>query len=316
VEGNESERFEYGYDAELRVSMVTRFRDVGNVATELQSVSYSYYSGISGDFGGAGSLRSVEVREQQSGGQTAYRRFHYRYYRTGESNGIAYGMKLAIGPRNYALLQSAGQDPETMATSLLVGSGAHANRVDKYFEYDTAGRVTKQVLRTSEEDGSGTYLYAYTPRSAPPATPGPNDWLMKTVETQPDGSQNVVYTNKNGDLLLKAAKSSAAAVDQWVNAYRYDANWRLTWRVTPSAMQPVGGAWYAESNTDLLGFAGGNSPYVRDAEGLINRWEYYGSTDPQIGAVEGYLYRELVQVGELGTPTVKRVITHVGHASK
>jgi hypothetical protein len=310
----EIEAFVYGYTSAGLLSSVERRRVTGGAEVVSQSVSYGYYGGAVGENGDADALRRVVVYDQQRG---VVRRFHYRYYRAGESaGGGLHSLKLAIGPRNYERLLAAGQDPETMATSLLVGSGAYANRVDKYFEYDSSGRVTKQALRTADEDGSGTYQYAYAPRSAPPTTPGPNDWLMKTVETQPDGSQNVVYTNKNGDVLLKAAKASASATSQWVNAYRYDANWRLTWHVTPAAMQPVSGAWYAEVHTDLLDFSGGNSPYVNDVAGQINRWEYYGSTDPQVGAVEGYLYRELMQVGEMGTPTIKRVLTHVGHNSK
>ncbi len=189
-----------------------------------------------------------------------------------------------------------------------------ATYADKAFQYDnTSGRVTRQVLQTADLDGSGTFTYAYQTRTV--TSPGPNDWLMRTTETLPDSSQNVVYTNQQGQILLKAGKASSGATQAWIDAYRYDSNWRMTWHITPAAMQQSGGVWYNETYTDLLGYVlNGTSAYVQPSAGLIEVFTYYTTTDGN-GAVAGYPQYLQRKIGQNGTPSMVKTWTYVAHTA-
>lgn len=275
----------------------------GGTPDVVRQVTYGYDALL-------GQLRSAEVKD---GAGVTLRRFHYRYYTTTEPGSYLGMLKLAIGPRNYARAVQAGLDPESTSTT----DAQLLPFADKVFQYDNQRRVTQQVLRTPDVDGSGTYTYAYTARSSPPGTPGPNDWLMQFVETQPDGSVNTVFTNQAGDVLFKQTQASSGGAVVAVDAYSYTSQWRLAWHITGAALQPVSGAYFSTSYTDLIGLvdAGGGwlngSPYVRDTVGLIERWTYYTTTGS--GAADGYIDQALVQQGELGTPTLVKRYTYTSH---
>ena len=61
---------------------------------------------------------------------------------------------------------------------------------DNYFEYDSARRATKEKVA----GGTQQYTFAYTTQS--PTQSDYNQWRQRTVETRPDGSQNIVYTSR------------------------------------------------------------------------------------------------------------------------
>ena len=46
-----------------------------------------------------------------------------------------------------------------------------------------------------------------------------NHWKAKTVETRPDGSEHVVYTNYIGQIVIKELRSGS---DRWIEYRRYD----------------------------------------------------------------------------------------------
>jgi len=307
VANGEVERIVFHMDpARGLITRAERYRDTNGTSTLFESADYTYYTGVVSDFGDADMLRSVRVA---NGANETMRQFHYRYYRSGESGGFPTGLKVAIGPRNYARLVQAGQDPLQIATISLSGAGAHADKVDKYFTYDSAGRVTKQILRTADIDGSGTYTYLYTPRANPPATPGPNDWMMSTRETMPDASVTLVYTNKNGDILLKDRRATLTATNRWIETYWYDDAWRTAWHITPAAIQMIAGKWYNEAVDADLNINPSSSPYIRDNQGLIERWGYFPAGHPHAG----YQKDVWEQVGKLGTPVLQKSYTYVTH---
>lgn len=295
-----------------RLIHLERRQVVNGVPTVVRAADYAYYTGTAGETGPNGSLRAVTVKD---GTGSTLRRFYYTYYLAADANGWMGQLHYAIGPRNMARMVAAGKDPMiiTVADSDLM---AYA---DKAFAYDAYGRVVQQVLKTSDVDGSGTWGYAYTPRPNPPATPGSNDWMMKTVESQPDGSSNVVYTNQNGDVMLKAVVPPGSdGTKVWVRAWRFDSNWHPIWRSQPAAMQPSvpgGTVWWDDTYTDLLNFAGGNSPFVKDSAGVIDTWTYYSTTDPLSGAVQGKVQYQKLQLGETGTPIMVHAYTYTGQAN-
>jgi len=296
-------RFRYRTDGPIE--RVERHRVSGANSTLVQAVNYVYYTGSTGQYGEYDCLKAAQVVDPQG---TLIREYYYRYYREGESGGFSGALRVAIGPRNCARLRQQGQDPLTTTWT----NTALAPYTDKAFTYDGNGRVTQQVLQTSDLEGSGTYGYAYTPRTNPPTDPGPNDWLIKTVETLPDGAQTIVYSNREGQMLLRARLPTAGATAQWVEAWRYNALWRLEWHILPDAFQNVAGQWYNETNTDLIALTSGNSPFIKDNAGQIRRWTYFTSTDLGSGAVAGYPQHEYDQIGDQGALILRKTITYTG----
>ena len=54
-----------------------------------------------------------------------------------------------------------------------------------------------------------TYQFAYSTNNQ--SDDDYNQWRRKTVETRPDGSQNLVFTNHVGQVLLREFRSRAGA---------------------------------------------------------------------------------------------------------
>src|SRR5207248_4288589 len=135
---------------------------------------------------------------------------------------------------------------------------------DNYFEYDTTGRVTKEVVQgegcSTCSGGLGTYTYSY---SGSAFTQGFNNWVYKTVETLPDGNQNLVYCNWSGEVMLKVYHDATTGQD-WDTYYRYDGGGRVVLTAYPSAV-----TGYDETSPDLLVSVGGHYQYLSDTSGLI-----------------------------------------------
>ena len=128
---------------------------------------------------------------------------------------------------------------------------------DEYFEYDSDQRVTWETV----EAGARTFTFAYT---ASGNGDGYNNWHRKTVETLPDESQNIVYTNYIGQVLVQEFRSGA---DRWIEYRRYDEDGRLVLHAQPSACEG-----YDDTQADL----GGETGVLRTADGLVHLYEYYG----------------------------------------
>src|SRR5207302_8355156 len=124
---------------------------------------------------------------------------YYRYYTLGESNGYRHGLKYYFsGPSYDRLYAAVGGDPSSSSDSTVAPFGDH------YFEYDSGQHVTKEIAQAAGASGSGgglgTFIFSYTTSTN---TAGYNSWATKTVETLPDGNQNIVYTNAYGEPMLK-----------------------------------------------------------------------------------------------------------------
>lgn len=290
-----------------RIVAVERCREeVGKATVVIRRVEYAYYGGAPAEFGELGQLQTVTVRDGTvAGPNNILRRFHYRYWRQSTGGGYAGNLRFAVGPRTWERMAAQQLDPTQVTDAVL------ATWADKSFEYDTQARVNKQTLRTPDVDGSGIYQYSYAsnPSVTTPSTAGINVWTSKTTESQPDGSQNIVWCNRVGDVMLKATVDIGGA-RTWLNAYRYTDQGRLSWHLTPAAV-----TGYDETKPDLLDFASGNSPFVPDGAGLIERWTYYATTDAPNGAIAGYVADEMRQIGEMGQPTLDRHTTYTLHTA-
>ena len=80
--------------------------------------------------------------------------------------------------------------------------------------------------------GAGDEAYAYTSSGN---SPGYDSWAMKTVETLPDGNQNIVYTNAFVQVML-LVYHDVTSNQNWETFYQYDTSGRVALEAAPSAV--------------------------------------------------------------------------------
>ncbi|MDW8264105.1 MAG: hypothetical protein RMJ52_02115, partial [Gemmataceae bacterium] len=301
-----------GSNAGLIASITQRRRVDSGPWSTVRKAEYVYYDGVE-PHGSAGDLKKVVVKDAAD---TVLETSYYRYYVAGENNGYEGGLKYVFRPSSYARLAANVANPETASDAQI------APYADHYFEYDDQFRVTKEVAAGAGDDesgGRGTFTFTYTINELGMATmPGgtggpagsgdPNVWLVKTVETLPDGNQHIVYTNANRQAMLKVFQETASS-QQWRTYYRYDASGRLILMGNPSAV-----TGYDETSPDLLVNQWGNYQYLSDTAGLVTTWTYGTVTtasETMPGDAAGRLKQVAVQRGELGTAIPQQDVTYI-----
>jgi hypothetical protein len=207
------------------VASVTLRRKVGAGSWVMISrVAFTYYESSSTNGSSRDLQTSVHQLPNGSGGWTSIKTYYYRYYKDAAGGiGFAHGLKFVLEPEAFRLL-SATTNPLTAADSLV------AQYADFYYEYDGQQRVKLERIKA----GSLTYSFTYTASSNPKAY---NNWQMKTVETLPDGSKNIVYTNHIGQILLKDFTNSSNT-SHWITYNQYDDEvGKVILNAMPSAVQ-------------------------------------------------------------------------------
>ncbi len=182
-----------------------------------------------------------------SGGWENIKTYYYRYYRNSAGGtGFTHGLKFVVEPEAFVLLSADVPDP------FLASDAEVAQFANYYFEYDNLQRVTLERV----DAGTLEYRFAY---SASGNFIGYNNWQTKTVETLPDGSQNIVYTNHLGRVLIKDFVKGS---DHWIEYNRYhDELGTVILYATPAAVEG-----YDESQPDL-----GGPSFYREAFDWISR---------------------------------------------
>ncbi len=263
------------------IESVTLRRNVNGVGWhEIRRASYTYYTSSS-DFGSSDDLETaVQQMPDGSGGWIDLETNYYRYYLDSAGGlGFAHGLRFVLEPEAFRRL-SLVTDPLT-ATDTEVAAYA-----DYYFEYDDEQRV---VLETVEA-GTRTFQFSYT---ASGNLEGYNSWQQKTIETLPDGSQNTVYSNHLGQILLKQFSNGS---DSWTEYHQYDAHDMEILVASPSAVQG-----YDDTRPDL----GGPGTIVKPSAGLVTLTDYYATTTATAstpGGAARYPNHTKVQEGLLGAP--------------
>ena len=165
-----------------------------------------------------------------------------------------------------------------------------AQYADYYLEYDSLRRVTKETVNA----GLYPYTFAYygptsssssggissSSSSSSGIDPTFNQWVAKTIETLPDGNQNIVYTNIVEQIILKVFSSSEG---QWYEYNRFDDMGRIILTASSAAV-----AGYSETNPYLV--------TLRLHDGLITLLDY-SSANPAQPLVD-----KKIQQGSLGDP--------------
>jgi hypothetical protein len=156
--------------------------------------------------------------------------------------------------------------------------------------------------------GRGQFTFSYTVNEAL-ASPGDlNAWVVKTVETLPDGNQNIVYTNAARQVMLRVFKDTATG-QEWRTFYRYDAGGRVILAANPSAV-----TGHDEAFADLLNNQSGNYQYLADTAGLVTTWTFGATTtatETTAGDAAGRLKQVAIRCGELGTPVPQLDVTYI-----
>ena len=195
-----TESFRYDYFTsgaqDGRLNHVTLRRKIDNGAwQDIQRAEYEYY-GSKEKHGSLGDLKRVSKQEPSSGSSWQDTDAHYyRYWKDGDAKGFAHGLKYVVEPESYARISEV-TDP------LLASDSQIAQYADYYYEYNASRRVAKETVQA----GAMSFTFKYSSNSG---ANNHNHWRRKTVETRPDGSQNIVYTNHIGQVLVKRASAPA-----------------------------------------------------------------------------------------------------------
>jgi YD repeat-containing protein len=278
-----------------RLAQVTLKKGPAAAQTTVRYVFYTYYDG-SEAYGTLGDLKTAQTCNASG---VVLGMHYYRYYTSGEANGYAGGLKYYLSPASYDRLAGTVPNPLTATDTQL------APFADNYFQYDSGQRVSLEKVQghgcSACTGGLGQYAFTFTTSSNPD---GYNSWAVKTVETLPDGNQNVVYTNAYGGVMLKSFQSGG---QQWNTFYQYDGQGRVVRMALPSAV-----TGYNDVYADLLASSGSNYTYLSDATGLVVNYDYYSSTTAptrtsvaatapgDAGAVAGNWKGVSLQQGEFG----------------
>jgi YD repeat-containing protein len=295
--------YEYtDFTGDQLLQQITLRRRVGSGNwIDISRVVYAYY-GDSECYGSEGDLKTVTTQVWDGSQWASTGTSLYRYYKTpgatassssssssspSDSSSSSSGGFLGTGIAPPHLLKYVVEPAsyERLATNpnvtdlLTAGDLMVSQYADYYFEYDAQRRVTRE----SVQGGRQTYGFSYSESSHADAY---NAWKYKTVETLPDGNQNIVYSNYAGQTMLLVFKSGS---DQWCEFWKYNDAAQVILHANPSAV-----SGYDEQYADLLHEVSGNYEYLRDSDGLIHTFEYH--------AASGYLTAEKIQQGETGTP--------------
>ncbi len=306
------EEFVYTYTtvgSERLMSTVTLQRTVNSVGpTTVRKVEYSYY-GTGSSSGVEGNLKTSVIKDASNNPLDTW---YYRYYTTDTSTTYAGGLKYVFGPQSYARLAAAVSDPLT-ASDASVEPYADTYFVEYMGSSDT--RVKKMKVQgegcSACTGGVGTFTYTYATNTQTGYSDHFNKWKYKTEERQlgSDGTTvlyvHTVFTNYLGMVMLDATQASGGT-DKWIDFYRYeDTGTTPTGRPELHAF-PSAVSGYDETKHDLLDATTGYL-YLRDTDGLIEKFVYYDNTTatetpaPTAGNAKGYLHQTYVRHGESDT---------------
>ena len=271
-----TEQMVYTYDSSmydpLLTSIVMKQKVNSGAWTNQHKVSFTYY-GYSDSNGVEKSLKSATTANWDGSTWAETGTSLYRYYTSGTSRTL---LKYVVNPASYARLDAdtSVSDPFTASDTKV------AEYADHYFEYDSEKRVTREEV----EGGSRTFTFSYTESAF---SDDPNHWKTKTVETLPDSSQNIVYSNYLGKTMLHVFKSGS---EEWHHFKEYDSDGRVVLEATPAAI-----TGYDDTKADLLDYNSGTSKYayLKDSDGLIRTYTYHTAS--------GYRSSESIKQGQTGT---------------
>lgn len=259
---------------------------------QVRRAAYLYYGDEAN--GSVGDLKSVQVEEWDSASETwlPIRRSYYRYYVSGSPLGFVHGLKYILKPDAVARMVADGLDPESAVDSVL------AQYADNYFEYDGQNRVSLERV----EGGVSEYTFSYWINPASPDFDDVDIWNKRTIETQPDGSQNRVYTNKAGQVLLRILEDGNG--NKWYDFAQYNSRFQKVRSASSAAVASVAEPTIVDLTLEVV---------LKVDDGLVKDQVFFEEDNDTTGAVKGYLEKVTVQKGTGGTPSTLKKIEYDTH---
>jgi RHS repeat-associated protein len=293
VDGTPVEKLAYTYDSSGRRHTVVLSRLQGDGLVDVQTVTYTYYTGTYVDddqFGNKGDLKTV-VTTNVAGDILS--QYYYRYtLQTASFVSVIHpidnrwntlvgsyggGLEYVFDTQALACLAAAVADPYIASNAEVASYALH------YFKYDQERRVV-----THSVQGVGTFTYTYSSNGQ--YSDDANTWVCKTAEKTPDGSVNVVYCNNAGDVILKVTyDNDELNHEEAIKYYQYNTLEQVVLKAEGEAI-----ASYNESNANL-------TVSLSTDSGAIYTYTYGtddSATEASAGDVEGYLKTISVQEGE------------------
>jgi RHS repeat-associated protein len=281
--------------------------------TTVRSIQYAYYPANSA-CGTLGDLKSVTVLD---GNANVIDVKQYRYAVTQVGATVVSRLQGVLdgeGSRRLTEYNRINVKNVTVDTSFIDDIVKSFFR--DWYAFDAQGRVAQHDVQgvgcSACSAGIGTFQYQYT--TNPSWTAGFNIWKTKTVETRPDSTQAITYSNSSGQTLLSVTRTNDGGVIKQYGTYtRYDIRGMSIWTASPDAVTVPSSLADVES-TDLMNDQV-NKPlqYVNDNSGLIEVRTYYGSTtatDQIAGGAGGAVASTAVKRGELGSPITQQEFTY------
>jgi YD repeat-containing protein len=271
----------------------------------IRQASYTYYDGTE-SYGNLGDLKKVVISDANN---NALNTEYYRYYVPSEANGYTHGLKYFFSGDSYKRLAGAYANPEAATNTQA------AIYADNYFEYDAntvngvlKPRVTLEKVQgagcSSCSNGLGQYTFSYF---SSPHGRDYNSWTRKTIETLPDLTQHIVYTNDYGQVMLDLYKDNTSNMS-WGTFYRYDAEGRMVFSATNNVLKKDSAGrlvQYDESKPDLINMqTNGTSQYLNASAGVVTWYTFSPATTATTtvaGAVAGYLSNVSLSIGLAGS---------------
>jgi RHS repeat-associated protein len=282
-------------------------KDSGGSWQTVRQVSYTYADG-SDDTGMSGDLKSVTVTD---GSGNVLDGNYYRYYTAGETGGLPHQLEYGLGLASIQRVESAfgTTDLDSLTDAQI------APYADLYQAYNTAGQIVTRAIQGDGcsvcSSGIGTYSYSYA--TNPNSTTDYNSWRTKVVTTNPDGSQNITYSDTEGLTMLSIDIDPATGVRN-ATFTAYDSNGNVILTAQPSAVNLPTSLSTLEQYEDLLNQTGTSSAgypeyqYLNSSSGLINLTDYYTSTTATSGTPGGvneYEKDAKIEQGDSGTPILQ-----------
>jgi RHS repeat-associated protein/uncharacterized delta-60 repeat protein len=283
---------------------------------------------------------------------------------TDDSGMVGYNgaMKFEFSGASYARLMasvSTGTSFDSLTDAQL------APYADLSLQYNSSHAVSQVKVQGQGcsvcGGGIGTYSYTYADNGYyddysiySAAQPDFNAWKHETVETLPDGNENIVYSNYYEEPVLKVYEDTSTG-QQWRTAIRYDGSGRVIMEAQPSAVSNTfslpdaatlapsdataiaDGTAYPTAVTNLLGYNATTGDYtdIYNSQGEVALSSYYGDAanpvtgdessftegnDTLAGGAGGYLAEMWVQEGDGGgtadatTPVPQLSVTYYTHS--
>jgi YD repeat-containing protein len=240
--------------------------------SDVRRAKYDYYLNTD-TYGSGGDLKRVTIQEFKSNAWEPTSKTLYRYYKSGDPDGFAHGLKLVLGPQGYARMEAAGITPEHAWPDQILPYS------DNSFEYSLGSNEV-----TVEKVGGAQLSFLFA-RSNSAHSDGFNRWKTKATETLTDNTQNIVYTNYVTQPILKIYKSGP---HEWYEYFKYDDAGRLVLKGTSASV-----ASWSESDPGLV--------TLKSSDGLIYVYDFFTATDLPNGELAGYIHYEKLKRGSSGT---------------